>query len=62
MSRWRETLPDLVAASRRAQGLPRQVQDPAVLSKIATLLRPQQTAHPEGRQDERAAVRQAAAS
>ena len=41
MSSWRDTLPDYVAASRRAQGLPDRVEEPGALSRVATLLRTQ---------------------
>lgn len=62
MSRWRDTLPDYVTASRRAQGLPDRVEQPDVLHKVATLLDTQQRSQAEGRQHERTGLRQAAAS
>ena len=62
MSGWQDTLPDYVTASRRAQGLPDRVEQPAALCKVATLLRTQQKSPPEGRQRGRCAVRQATAS
>lgn len=40
MSRFGEThLSHLVAESRRAQGLPEHVEDPAALTRVAALLR-----------------------
>ncbi len=53
MSRWRETLPDYVTASRRAQALPDRVEEPSALIKVATLLRTQQRSLPQGRHDGR---------
>ena len=40
MSRYGEThIPRLVAESRRAQGLPEHVEDPAALARVVALLR-----------------------
>lgn len=62
MSGWQDTLPDYVTASRRAQGLSDRVEQPAALSKVATLLQTQQKPPPEGRQRGRCGARQATAS
>jgi hypothetical protein len=48
MSDWHQSLEGFVTASRRTQGLPDRVTDPAVLAKVAVLLRPQHHRHPEG--------------
>ena len=56
MSCWQDTLPDYVTASRRAQGLPDRVEEPAALTKVATLLRTQQRSLPQGRRRGRPGV------
>jgi hypothetical protein len=48
MSDWRDSLPQFVTESRRAQGLPDRVEDPDALHKVATLLH-QQLPRPNGR-------------
>ena len=58
MSCWQDTLPAYVTASRRAQGLPDRVEQPAALSKVATLLQTQKKPHPGGRQRGRCDARQ----
>ena len=62
MSGWQDTLPDYVTASRRAQGLPDRVEQPAALCKVATLLQTQKKPHPEGRHLGRCDARQATES
>ena len=62
MSCWQDTLSDYVTASRRAQGLSDRVEQPAALSKVATLLQTQKKPHPEGRQRGRCGTRQATTS
>jgi hypothetical protein len=36
---WEQSIPFFVAESRRAQGLPERVEDPAALAQVAALLR-----------------------
>ena len=49
MSRYGETfIPRLVADSRRAQGLPEHVEDPAAVARVVALLRAAERQAPEG--------------
>ncbi len=55
-----QSIPSFVSQSRRAQGLPDHVEDPAALARVAALLRAaRQRQVPEG---DRRAAGQAAAS
>lgn len=52
MSRYGEThISRLVAESRRAQGLPEHVADPAALARVVALLRAAEQQAPEGGRD-----------
>ena len=52
MSRYGEThIPRLVAESRRAQGLPEHVEDPAALARVVALLRAVDQQAPKGGRD-----------
>jgi len=52
MPRYGEThIPRLVAESRRAQGLPEHVEDPAALARVVALLRATERQAPKGCRD-----------
>ena len=47
MSPWHKNLSQFVTESRRSQGLPARVKDPAVLAQIVRLLRSKSTTDPK---------------